>query len=727
MPPSIHPDTGKPYTWTGPVPSRRDDLPPCPPELLNLLERWAALEAVMKAACPWAEPAQLPAPAPRDLERLGSMTGGGESVIAQFNASRSHAEVLNMGGYTGGPRGPWLYPHSSSGSAGVRLRPELTPAGADVVMSWHAADPLGDGKPRDAFAVWALLEHGVDTYAASHEQLVGVVKSAARFLGLPEHERGRAAVAAPNKPAPSALPPLEDWGELRPLPPFTEPVPSLPAEMLPRPLADWIQSEARAAGLPLEMVAAPVLIGAGGLIGARLSLRNARNAPAVPANLWGAVCGPPGVRKSHAVKLGGLALERAERREFDRLDAVRPELEAALERSTAELEALQGGLKRALKGGKGAPPMPDNDELSAAHEAVRDAAAALEPVRFVVSDATIEKLGILLGGNPYGLTLLRDELTAWLGSFEKAGRESERAQWLELANGDATLRVDRMSREALHVYPASVSVLGGIQPAPLSKLIDEQSGAGDGLLQRFQVFIWPDTFPPFDQTAQREPVSTEERGAAYSLLDTLGTLDLVTLGNTYPSGDGAPLTYSPDAQLIYDAWELQHEAAKRDTRTGEAYRSHLSKQSGTYARLALIFHALDVAAAGVSAHPHPAQVGAEPALLAGAWCDYLAAHARKLWREGRRLDVLDAREVLRFVERGSVRDGQKVSEARAALAQGRAGMTGERLSAALSLLEHCGAVRVITPPVSGKGGRPSPLLRVHPQALEVLDSSGGGV
>ena len=672
MPPSFHPDTGKPYTWAGPVPRTREDLPLCPPELLNLLERWAVLEGVMKAACPWAEPGDSPPPAPRDLERLGSLSGGGESVIGQFNSSRTLGEVLNMAGYTGGPRGPWLYPHSSSGSAGVRLRPELTPAGAEVVMSWHAADPLGDGKPRDAFAVWALLEHDLDTYAASREQLGEVVKSAARFLGLPEPERvsPRADVPSPSRPAPPALPP-EDWGELIPLPPLTDPVPPLPAEMLPASLAGWIEDEARAAGLPLEMVAAPVLVGAGGMIGARLSLRNARNAPAVPANLWGAVCGPPGARKTHAVKLGGLALERAERREFERLDAQRSDFETVHERAAAQLEALQNNLKRALKGGRNAPTMPDDDDLSAVREALRDAEAALKPTRYAVSDATIEKLGVILSENPQGVTLLRDELTAWLGGFDKAGRESERAQWLELANGDATLRVDRMSREALHVHNAGVSVLGSIQPGPLGKLIDEQAGAGDGLLQRFQVFIWPDAFPLFDQIAQREAVDAQQRSAAHSVLDALGALTLPALGSTYPSGDGAPLIYTPEAQSIYDAWEVQHEAQKRDTATGEAYRSHLAKQSGTFARLALIFHALDVAALG-GAHAHPARVGAQSAALAGDWCEYLATHARKLWREGRRLDVQDAREVLRFVERGSVTDGQKISDARKALAQGRA-------------------------------------------------------
>lgn len=725
MPPSIHPVTKQPYTWAGPVPERLSDLPELPPELLSLWQRWGVLEPVLKAACPWAsaDPESVTAPSPRDLNRLGSLSAaGGESVISTFNEARALGDVLGMFGYKGPPHGPWLYPHSTSGQAGVRLRPERTPNGAQVVMSWHAGDPLGDGLPRDAFAVWALLGEGVDLYTATNEQRREVVKKAARFLGLPEPERG----SASSTPAPrgSSELPAADWGEVAPLPPFTEAVPSLPPEMLPSPLADWLQDEARASGLPLEMVAAPVLAGAGGLIGRRLLLRNAPNTPALPANLWEMHCAPPGARKSYAVKLGAAALERAERAEFDRLEAQRGELETRLSKAQAQLEGLEGQMKRAFKGGKNAPDAPSDDELTAAREELKDAEAALKPLRFAVSDSTIEKLGLLLGDNPQGLTLVRDELTAWLGSFERSGREADRASWLELANGDAVLRVDRMSRETLYVRGASVGVLGSIQPGPLGKMLEELSGSGDGLLQRFQLFIWPDVYPEYDQNAQRVPLDPQLSERAAAVLDALPSLTLEALGSTYPSGGAAPLSYTPAAQAIYDAWEVEHEKAKRDAGTSEAYRSHISKQSGTFARLALTFHALDVAALGVSGHPHPSRVGEESATLAALWCEYLTYHAKKLWREGRRLDVLDAKEVLRFIERGSVQDGQKVTAARAQLAQGRAGMTGARLDAALKVLEACGAVRVEV--IKPATGRPSKVLRVHPDALDAGEGVGGG-
>lgn len=715
LPGSTHPETGQPYVWAGPVPASVQDLPELPPELLSLWQRWEVLEPVMKAACPWASTPPEALPRPREP---GSWGGEGGSVVAAFNTSRTVGEVLKAHGYRGPERGPWTFPHSSSGHAGVRLLPDPTSGGHPAVYSHHAADPLGDGQARDAFGVWALLDHGVDLQTASPEERREVVKAAARFLDLPEPERGSAVVVGKSGPLARDLPAVE-WGEVRPLPPLTQPVPPLPPELLPGSLASSIQDEARAAGLPLEVVAAPVLGGAGGMIGRRLTLRNAPNAPAVTCNPSVMICDQPGGRKSHALTLGSAPLARAETAEKNRLDAERPGLETARDVAAARLEGLQSTLKRAMKAGRSGPDMPSDDELTEAREALREAEAALIPKRFMISDATIETVGVILASNSYGVTLVRDELNALLKSFEKPGRESERAQYLELLNGDAVLRVDRMSREALYVPGASVGVMGTIQPGPLAALLESQRGAGDGLLQRFQLFIWPDSAPPFDQAAQRLPLNKDVKEAAARLLDALPSLMLTDLGSIYPSGEGALLVYTPQAQAVFDTWEVEHEREKRDMSLGEAYRSHISKQPATFARLALLFHALEVVAAGGPRHhPQPAQVGEEAAMLAAAWCDYLGLHARKLWREGRRTDVLDARAVLGYIERGRIQDGQRVSEVRRVLAENRERFTGERLQAALRVLQECGAVEVVTPEQGKQGGRPSPVLRVNPQALD---------
>ena len=55
LPPSIHPDTGRPYRWEGL--SIWDGIPELPPQLLALWEGSGKVYPQMKSICPWlAEP-----------------------------------------------------------------------------------------------------------------------------------------------------------------------------------------------------------------------------------------------------------------------------------------------------------------------------------------------------------------------------------------------------------------------------------------------------------------------------------------------------------------------------------------------------------------------------------------------------------------------------------------------------------------------------------------------
>lgn len=66
LPPSIHPDTGRPYEWAGGlIPQRREDIPELPSELLMLWQNWDVMLPKLKAACPWSKPAE-PKPARRE-------------------------------------------------------------------------------------------------------------------------------------------------------------------------------------------------------------------------------------------------------------------------------------------------------------------------------------------------------------------------------------------------------------------------------------------------------------------------------------------------------------------------------------------------------------------------------------------------------------------------------------------------------------------------------------
>ena len=168
LPPTLHPDTGKPYRLvTAPWGLLQWEAPP--PVLLELWRDWDHWRPILEAACPWAPPAPEPEAKAPPRER-----SEGQSVISAFNRAHDPAAILAAHGYI--PKGPnlWLSPSSGSGLAGVR---RLSQTGR--IFSHHASDPLA-GAAHDAFSLFTVLEHNGNQREA--------VKAAARLLGM-ERER----------------------------------------------------------------------------------------------------------------------------------------------------------------------------------------------------------------------------------------------------------------------------------------------------------------------------------------------------------------------------------------------------------------------------------------------------------------------------------------------------------------------------------------------------------
>lgn len=183
LPPSIHPGTGKPYTWRTP-PSGAEGLPILTPELLKIWNNWDIFKRDAEAACPWAPKPKTP---PAKVIKRPAPAGGKPSVIDEFNRSHDVEELLRAHDYI--KRGSkWLYPHSSTGLPGITVSDD------GKVFSHHGADPLANGHQNDAFEVFCLLQHGGDQSRA--------VKEAARMLGMQHSSRPD---PADLPPAPSAV------------------------------------------------------------------------------------------------------------------------------------------------------------------------------------------------------------------------------------------------------------------------------------------------------------------------------------------------------------------------------------------------------------------------------------------------------------------------------------------------------------------------------------------
>jgi len=192
-------------------------------------------------------------------------------------------------------------------------------------------------------------------------------------------------------------------------------------------------------------------------------------------------------------------------------------------------EAAKAALKEELrKAAKEAASSGDRSKLNEIASRSKDMKVPEKLIsrRYKTEDATVEKISEILLENPMGILVHRDELTGWLCNLEKQGREGDRAFYLESWNGTGSFDVDRIGRGSLHIPALCLSILGGIQPGPLSTYVYQATRGekgDDGLLQRFQLLVWPDP-PTTWRNVDRRP-DAEARDKAYEVFKQLDALD----------------------------------------------------------------------------------------------------------------------------------------------------------------------------------------------------------
>ena len=164
-------------------------------------------------------------------------------------------------------------------------------------------------------------------------------------------------------------------------------------------------------------------------------------------------------------------------------------------------------------------------------------------------------------------------------SSVKTGAKAIRRIYLEAWNGDGSYTFDRIGRGTVHIAGLCLSLCGSIQPGKLQQYVYDatEGGAGDdGLLQRFQLLVWPDP-PKAWVNVDRWPYK-QERERAYKVFQALARLEPTALGATGTDYNPLPaLRFTPDAQALFDAWrsELEHRLRSGTIET-PAFESHLA-------------------------------------------------------------------------------------------------------------------------------------------------------
>lgn len=368
------------------------------------------------------------------------------------------------------------------------------------------------------------------------------------------------------KPANDNIEPLDLFAEF--------PVPPIRREMLPDTIADYAFDQGQLVGVEPAMIAIPALVACASVLhdGVELQVKRNEKGWRESARLWCAVVGNPSIKKSPSI---AKAISRVRKINADQAE----DNKKTLAKHAGDMEAYKDAKKEAKKTGE-VVTAPEQPQLQ----------------RMLVQDTTVEALSEVLKDNPRGILCLQDELSGWFGSMDaysggKAGGK-DRAHWLEAYNGGGKT-VDRVMRGSINIPNWSVSMIGGIQPDAIRRIA--QNMTDDGLMQRFMIVIGRNA-KEYDR--QEDTVAHDTFRA---LVDHLHVIAPVK----------SPVTMSEDAHIVREALnEYTAELMEYGMLPGGLV-SHLGKWSGLFARLTLLFHAIECHRRSV--HPATLQVSGDTA------------------------------------------------------------------------------------------------------------------
>jgi putative DNA primase/helicase len=488
----------------------------------------------------------------------------------------------------------------------------------------------------------------------------------------------------------------DQWPKPEPIQNGLPPVETFSEDLLPDSFRSLVADVSDRMQVPMDYPAVVMVLCLAGAVNRRAVIQPKANDTGwvIVPNLWGAIIAPPGFMKSPVIQAANRPLTHIQTEWQHKHEDMLKDYALAKEEYELRRAAWKELYKAASKKGNAAPDRPEDEPK--------------EPKlrRLIVNDATFEALHQTMSENPAGILVIRDELTGWWSQLDRAGREGERAFCLQAWNGDTGHTIDRIGRGTIHVEACCMSMLGGIQPGRLRSYLADalQDGpSNDGLIQRFQLLVWPDTASDWNYV-DRAPNGASEQQVARVFRK------VVEMDAENP----VRFRFAADAQELFIEWFAELEAKIRGDELHPALISHLSKYRKLMPALALLFELADAAAR----HGGTDSVSLTNAQRAAAWCEYLESHARRVYSCIVTPQLRAARELADKIKHRKVgADG--AFSCRDVYLKGWSGLdTPEAVKQAAEVLQDAGWVRDLSTESGPLGGRPSNRYEVNPAVWE---------
>jgi len=482
---------------------------------------------------------------------------------------------------------------------------------------------------------------------------------------------------------------INPLGQPQKLPPALRPVPALDENFLPDALKDAVVDLANRLQCPPDYLAVSMLSAAGAIVGNKVGIfpyANDESWEVYPA-LWGGVVGDPGSKKTPSLQHAHRPLQHLESVASQKYAQ---DMQTFKQAMIQHEKALATWSKNKSSGLMPTPPVEPKRE------------------RFVVHDSTYQALGVILADNPRGILALADELSGLLQSLDTAGQEAARGFYLTGWSGTGGYSFDRIGRGSISLDRYCLSVFGGFQPDRVKAYVQfSQRGStkNDGLLQRFQLLVWPDPMGNF-QLVDRPPnkIAIDKYHQVMLALPKL-TEQPFPSANRLPNGSQL-LHFTATAQQVFNSWYVQNENMLTSGGLDSARQSHFAKYRSLVPALALLFHLLE-------GHTDP--VCEDCLYRAISFAKYLKKHADRIYDSASGQDHAAIRGLADRLLKGQLQDG---FTCRTLMLKGWAGLsTKEQAHNAIdALVEYDWLIETEI----RSGGRPTVKYAVNPNVTADL-------